>query len=163
MTEMHDVVEMLLNRMKDYPEDFVAVQSPMMYRETNKWERALRLVYEVADQHEKDALDIRTQEAKRAVYMGAALKTILSADEPEDEDKPYMTINAAGSLGIGTSNTPIWSNTSVSNGLTIGNANLTEDKINLISELEARVKAQEAQMQRQYAMMNANNTAGQLG
>ena len=43
----------------------------------------------------------------------------------------------------------------------IGNSWLS--KINLISELEARVKAQEAQMQRQYARMNANNTAGQIG
>lgn len=84
--EMHDVVEMLLSRMRDYPEDFVG--DPADYRDMteNKWKKALRLVSGVVAPHEKEALDIRLEEAHRAVYMGAALKVMLSPDEPMEEE-----------------------------------------------------------------------------
>lgn len=145
--EMHDVVEMLLNRMKDYPEDFVSVESVMVYRETNKWERALRLVYEVADQHEKDALDIRTQEAKRAVYMGAALKTMLD-DEPKEEKLTMSTANRYSVFGQ--------PQIMPQGSITTTNTNITT--ASLITELEARQKAIEAQMKRQYALSEYSNS-----
>ena len=149
MTEMHDVVEMLLSRMRDYPEDFVGdPEGCADIRDVvgNKWKKALRLIGGVVAPHEKEALDIRLEEARRAVYMGAALKTILSDDEPEEHTSPNRITN------------PWMSTTGLSQAQLIPTSTTTN--INLITELEARVKAQEAQMQRQYAMMNANNTAG---
>lgn len=105
MSEMHDVVEMLLNRMKDYPEDFVGEPDDYTAMVENKWRKALRLVGFVVAPHEREALDIRLEEARRAVYMGAALKTILSTDEELEKERPqlfhgkYTTTGA----GIGTS------------------------------------------------------------
>jgi len=103
MSEMHDVVEMLLNRMKDYPEDFVdePTRQPHRYREATKWERALSMAYEVASVHEKEALDIRNAEAKRAVYMGAALKTILSTDEELEKERPQLFHGKYTTTGAG--------------------------------------------------------------
>jgi len=104
MSEMHDVVEMLLNRMKDYPEDFVdePTRQPHRYREATKWERALSMAYEVASVHEKEALDIRNAEAKRAVYMGAALKTILSTDEELEKERPQPNPSTVVTFGPNT-------------------------------------------------------------
>lgn len=103
MSEMHDVVEMLLNRMKDYPEDFVdePTRQPHHYREATKWERALSMAYEVASVHEKEALDIRNAEAKRAVYMGAALKTMLSTDEELEKERPQLFHGKYTTTGAG--------------------------------------------------------------
>ena len=90
MSEMHDVVEMLLNRMKDYPEDFVEEPDEYVNRTENKWRKALRHVGSVVAPHEKEALDIRLEEARRAVYMGAALKTMLSTDEKLEKERPQL-------------------------------------------------------------------------
>ena len=126
--EMHDVVEMLLSRMRDYPEDFVG--DPADYRDMteNKWKKALRLVSGVVAPHEKEALDIRLEEARRAVYMGAALKTIMSDGEPENSEITFHSggqekyrIDANGSLGIGISNTPV-----PANSIQLGKTLLTE-------------------------------------
>ena len=146
MTEMHDVVEMLLTRMKDYPEDFVDDPNEIYGRQKdNKWKQALRLIGSVVAPHEKEALDIRIEEAKRAVYMGAALKTIMS-DEVEEE-----VINSKPSYNPFTT-------TGVSQSLLMNNS-IAMDKT--LVEMEARVKAQEAQMQRQYAMNTyAGSAAG---
>lgn len=144
--EMHDVVEMLLSRMRDYPEDFVG--DPADYRDMteNKWKKALRLVSGVVAPHEKEALDIRLEEARRAVYMGAALKVMLSPDEPMEEEvinrknritNPSMAITGLSqaqllSTGISTSSTML-------------------DAASYINQLESRLK----QVERQYAINNA--------
>ena len=101
MSEMHDVVEMLLNRMKDYPEDFVEEPDEYVNRTENKWRKALRLVGSVVAPHEKEALDIRLEEAKRAVYMGAALKTILSTDEELEKERPQLFHGKYTTTGAG--------------------------------------------------------------
>jgi len=90
MSEMHDVVEMLLNRMKDYPEDYIGNPDDYGAIVENKWNKALRLVGPVVAPHEKEALDIRLEEAKRAVYMGAALKTMLSTDDELEKERPQL-------------------------------------------------------------------------
>ena len=133
MAEMHDVVEMLLNRMKDYPEDFVG--NPDDYRDMteNKWKKALRLISGVVAPHEKEALDIRFEEARRAVYMGAALKTMLSADDPEDEK--------------GKTDPNIFKYQSLSQNITgpVG----SPDAISYIQQLELRLKETEYRQQNQ--------------
>ena len=101
MSEMHDVVEMLLNRMKDYPEDFVGEPDEYVNRTENKWKKALRLVSSVVAPHEREALDIRMEEAKRAVYMGAALKTILSTDEELEKERPQLFHGKYTTTGAG--------------------------------------------------------------
>lgn len=132
MTEMHDVVEMLLNRMKDYPEDFVLEPNSYQIHQT-KWQKALSMVQGVAAPHEKEALDIRLQEAQRVIYMGAALKTMMSDEvEEKEDDKPYMTMKSSNRYAFGIS-TP------------------TEGVTSMMTQLETKQKAMEAQMQRQYA------------
>ena len=101
MTEMHDVVEMLLNRMKDYPEDFVGEPDEYTTMVENKWRKALRLVGSVVAPHEREALDIRIEEARRAVYMGAALKTILSTDEELEKERPQLFHGKYTTTGAG--------------------------------------------------------------
>jgi hypothetical protein len=100
MTEMHDVVEMLLNRMKDYPEDFVT--EPDRYDiKPNKWQKALTMVQGVTSPQEREALDIRLEEAQRAVYMGAALKTILSDESEDDGVKLRANAHPTNTIGFG--------------------------------------------------------------
>lgn len=163
MTEMHDVVEMLLNRIKDYPEDFVREPTPKNlydgYAGRSKWYEALQIAREVMTDEEKAAVNAAGEEAKRAIYMGAALKTIMSEEAQEQDDLltykssgryavqgmqgPTTLINAAGNLGIGIANT--MSNTAA-NSIQIGNAQLTEDKINMITEIAKRQKEAEERM-----------------
>ena len=115
MTEMHDVVEMLLERIKDYPEEFIDdPTAPYKDARDSKWKKALRLIGSVLAPHEKEALDTQLEAAKRAVYMGAALKTMV-IDEVEEEviNSKYShqtmgvgitapTININTMAGIGT-------------------------------------------------------------
>lgn len=107
MTEMHDVVEMLLNRMKDYPEDFVGEPDDYTAMVENKWRKALRIIGSVVAPHEREALDIRMEEARRAVYMGAALKTMLSTDEELEKERPQLFHGKYTTTGAGIgSSTP---------------------------------------------------------
>lgn len=102
MNEIHDVVEMLLNRIKDYPEDFVSIDNltGITYRaDENKWTKAFGLAKSGATKEEGLALEAAYQAAKRAVYMGAALQTILSDDEPVDVKKVFKT---GSQLGFGS-------------------------------------------------------------
>jgi len=97
---MHDVVEMLLTRIKDYPEDFVREPSPKnLYEESGKlgkWYAALRTAQEVMTEEEKVVINDALEMAKRAVYMGAALKTILSDEVPEETQKQQYYEPAIG-------------------------------------------------------------------
>lgn len=159
MTEMHDVVEMLLNRMKDYPEDFVSEPNSYDIRQT-KWQKALSMVQGVATTQEREALEIRLEEAQRVVYMGTALKIMLSDEAVGDGVK----LKSASHVGFGQAPLKaeggmIGYNT-ISNSIHIGKAQLTEDKVNMIDLLEARQKVLEEQMKRQivkkqYATNNA--------
>lgn len=98
---MHDVVEMLLTRIKDYPEDFVEAPNGKQYgvviddQPWNKWREARNTAYKVATDEEKLALDEATTAAKRAIYMGAALKTIMS-DEVVREEPETMKMKSSG-------------------------------------------------------------------
>lgn len=145
MTEMHDVVEMLLNRMRDYPEDFVDMDyhTHVAHRANeNKWTKAFGLAKSGATKEEGLALEAAYQAAKRAIYMGAALKTMLSDDEPEEQTN--MKQYKHQSLG-----------------LNITAPTITTTNTSMIADLEARIKAQEVQMQRQYALNTyAGNAAG---
>lgn len=141
MTEMHDVVEMLLTRIKDYPEDFVGAPNDYRDMAENKWKKALRLIGGVVAPHEKEALDIRLEEAKRAVYMGAALKTILSDEEPE-EDKPYIPMNSANRIvnpwmsttGTSSSQLTVTGAGMTTNSLMLGGTSLSEDELKLVKQ-----------------------------
>ena len=140
MTDFHDVVEMLINRMKDYPEDFVAQPNSYDIKQT-KWQKALSIVQGVATPQERDALDIRLEEAQRAVYMGAALKTILS-DESEEKEK----VDPRVFKGFGQA--PI-----KAEGGLIG-----YDTQRYMMEMEQRMKELEARKQKEYALNVYANT-----
>ena len=105
MTEMHDVVEMLLNRIKDYPEDFYGVDPGRDFVH-NKWIEALNTARQVMTEEEKLVVEAELQTAKRAVYMGAALKTMLGSDEPEQvNESMIMKTQGRYSTNITTANT----------------------------------------------------------
>lgn len=137
MTEMHDVVEMLLNRIKDYPEDFVVGPNTMLGARMGKWYQALHNAQEVTTEEERAVLEAALKQAKRAVYMGAALKTMMSDEVEQEEDKPYMTMKTQGRYPHQTLGQSI--------------AIPTENVISTMAQIEAKQKAMEAQMQRQYA------------
>lgn len=148
--EMHDVVEMLLSRMRDYPEDFVG--DPDGYADIrdvvgNKWRKALRIIGCVVAPHEKEALDIRLEEARRAVYMGAALKVMLSPDEPMEEEDYINRKNRITNPSMAT--------TGLSQAQLLPTAISTSstmlDAASYINQLESRLK----QVERQYAINNA--------
>lgn len=155
MTEMHDVVEMLLNRMRDYPEDFVSEPNSYDIRQT-KWQQALSMVQGVATPQEREALEIRLEEAQRVVYMGTALKIMLSDEAVGDGVK----LKSASHVGFGQAPLKaeggmIGYNT-ISNSIHIGKAQLTEDKVNMIDlqkVLEEQMKRQI--VKKQYATNNA--------
>ena len=86
---MHDVVEMLLTRIKDYPEDFVREPDDYSDRRDTKWQIALRKASSGMTVEEKQVVDDALEMAKRAVYMGAALKTIMS-EEVVEEPEPNL-------------------------------------------------------------------------
>lgn len=131
MAEMHDVVEMLLNRMKDYPEDFVAEPNSYQMNQT-KWQKALSMVQGVTSPQERAALDIRLEEAQRVVYMGAALKAMLSDEEEEEIDprvyrlgnSKTMQLSVDGSLGIGLA-----TQNAAMNTIALGKTTLSEDDL----------------------------------
>lgn len=139
MTEMHDVVEMLLNRIKDYPEDFVVGPNTMLGARMGKWYQALHNAQEVTTEEERAVLEAALKQAKRAVYMGAALKTMMSDEVEQEEDagNPFMAIKTQGRYPHQTLGQSI--------------AIPTEGVTSMMTQLEAKQKAMEAQMQRQYA------------
>lgn len=103
--EMHDVVEMLLTRIKDYPEDFIVVPSPNMYigeaKRGNKWWQALQTAKEVMTEEEKVVISDALELAKRKIYMGAALKTIMSDEVVEEQGRERMRLDASEALSVG--------------------------------------------------------------
>lgn len=162
MTEMHDVVEMLLNRIKDYPEDFVA-EPAQTYgrigddRRWNKWQDALHTVYQVATDEEKLALDEATTDAKRAIYMGAALKTIMSEELRDEKEPDPLTYKSHGRYAVQGLQGPIGISNianAAASSITLGNSTLTEKHV---SYLEQKVKEAQIKMQRDY--QNAINNA----
>lgn len=159
MSEMHDVVTILLERMKDYPEDFFSVPNPNTYYDTraSKWYRAAQIINDVVTEEEKAALHAATLEAKRAVYMGAALKTILSDDESE-EDKPYLTMKTQGRYATSLGQSMLATSQAMNNAIAIDKALAVEGSSSLMSQLEAKQKAAEIDMQRQYALSEYSNS-----
>ena len=132
MTEMHDVVEMLLNRMRDYPEDFYNGDGDYLY---NKWLEALNTAKQVMTEEEKLAIEAELQAAKRAVYMGAALKTMMSPDVPVQEDVRSRKI---------TTGSP-FATTSLSQSQLLPTSATTPT--NIISQLQHRQREAEIRMQ----------------
>ena len=148
--EMHDVVEMLLSRMRDYPEDFVGDPDGCAdIRDVvgNKWRKALRIIGGVVAPHEKEALDIRLEEARRAVYMGAALKVMLSPDEPMEEEDYINRKNRITNPSMAT--TGLSQAQLLPTGISTSSTML--DTASYINQLESRLK----QVERQYAINNA--------
>lgn len=154
--EMHDVVEMLLSRMRDYPEDFVGDPDGCAdIRDVvgNKWRKALRIIGGVVAPHEKEALDIRLEEARRAVYMGAALKVMLSPDEPmeaEDINRKNRITNPSMAI-TGLSQAQLLP-TGISNSSTMLNAAA------YINQIEARQQAMEAKLKAYTEQQAIRNT-----
>lgn len=141
MTEMHDVVEMLLSRMRDYPEDFYGVD-PGRDFVYNKWLEALNTAKQVMTEEEKLIVEAELQAAKRAVYMGAALKTMMSPDEPMEEvinrnqykhqTSSQLVFSGNGNVGIGSASTNLTS--TMANAIQLGNTSLTESELKAIKQ-----------------------------
>lgn len=154
---MHDVVEMLLTRIKDYPEDFVS--DPQVWGshgEPNKWQKALGIAKEVMTEEEKVVIGDALEMAKRAVYMGAALKTIMSeevVEEPEPNLYKHQSLisnigqHAVHTVGSITANT------------------IANTATNSAQQVQRAQQAQRAQLeyQSQSSILNALNSISFLG
>lgn len=150
--EMHDVVEMLLNRIKDYPEDFYVVGGGYVY---NKWLEALNTAKQVMRPEEKAAVESALEKAKRAVYMGAALKTMMGEDLPVEEEvisrKQYKHQTSSQLVFSGNGNVGIGSATATATATGITTKSTLLDAASHINQLESRLK----QVEKQYATNNA--------
>lgn len=147
---MHDVVEMLLTRIKDYPEDFVI--DPEGYRlgkyvEPTKWSQALQTAKEVMTEEERVVIDDAMEMAKRAIYMGAALKTIMSEEVAKPEPDPNtLTYKTAGRYAV--------------QGL-LGRTGMVNTASNYITEIERRQN--EARLAQERAINQQYRTTSFLG
>lgn len=91
MTEMHDVVKLLLARMESHPEEFngdLAERDSRSYR----WWQAIRLVQESGTAEEKNALDKGIRKIKLQHAHEMVMDELLSGDERRQkfqEDQEY--------------------------------------------------------------------------
>ena len=82
---MNAGVEILLQRMKDNPEDFYYHPNKGMSR----WHRLVdhAIADEVVTQEEKDALDAGMKEVRRQSFTETVMKELAGEGEPSDEEK----------------------------------------------------------------------------
>ena len=109
---MNAGVEILLQRMKDNPEDFYYHPNKGMSR----WHRLVdhAIADEVVTQEEKDALDAGMKEVRRQSFTELVMKELAGEGEPSDEKKsPYLAPSATLSVGatLGQSIQATWGNT----------------------------------------------------
>lgn len=144
MTEMHDVVEMLLSRIKDYPEDFVSDPNDYRDRVPTKWYRALQTARQVMSEEELFIVEAALELAKRTVYLGIALKTVMGGDEVQEEKRSGVYTTGFGIAPVKAEG-----------------SNIEYDKYaNQIALIEERQKLAEAQIRSQLkkAVYATNNT-----
>ena len=147
---MNAGVEILLQRMKDNPEDFYNNPREGMTR----WSRLVNyaIADEVVTQEEKDALDAGMKEVRRQKFTETVMKELAGEGEPSDEGKPnpYLaqsathlagvtrvqsTLNTIGT-GYTVSNTGAVTGTLNANSLTLGNTELNESKLMQLLQLQ---------------------------
>ena len=97
---MNAGVEILLQRMKDNPEDFYYHPNKGMSRWHRLVDRAI--ADEVVTQEEKDALDAGMKEVRRQSFTELVMKELAGEGEPSDEGKPnpYLAPSATGLGGV---------------------------------------------------------------
>jgi hypothetical protein len=76
---MIDGMDILLERMKMYPEEFV---------ESRKWHEIIGRVIDVLDQDELETLTAAARQAQRDWFKGAVLKTLAGQDEARNYVEP---------------------------------------------------------------------------
>jgi len=155
---MNAGVEILLQRMKNNPEDFYYHPNKGMSR----WHRLVdhAIADEVVTQEEKDALDAGMKEVRRQSFTELVMKELAGEGEPSDEGKSlrhpiqgtglggatlaqsmaqrqaYLAQNAYQS-GAGLTSSATWANTQAS--LTLGDTTLSESTLKQL--LDARTLA----------------------
>jgi hypothetical protein len=72
---MIDGMDILLERMKLYPEEFV---------ESRKWHEIIGKVIDVLEEDELNTLTAAARQAQRDWFKGAVLKTLAGRNEPEN-------------------------------------------------------------------------------
>lgn len=76
---MIDGMDILLERMKMYPEEFV---------ESRKWNDIIGKVIDVLDEDELKTLEAAARQAQRDWFKGAVLKTLAGQDETRNYAEP---------------------------------------------------------------------------
>jgi hypothetical protein len=76
---MIDGMDILLDRMKMYPEEFV---------ESRKWHDIIGKVIDVLEEDELKTLEAAARQAQRDWFKGAVLKTLAVQDEPRNYVEP---------------------------------------------------------------------------
>lgn len=147
---MNAGVEILLQRMKDNPEDFYYHPNKGMSR----WHRLVdyAIADEVVTQEEKDALDAGMKEVRRQKFTETVMKELAGEGEESEAEKlsqmaHSITLGAgairAQPMGAGNTNA-VWSTTTATgtlntNSITLGNTTLSESTLKQL--LDARTLA----------------------
>ena len=155
---MNTGVEILLQRMKDNPEDFyyTGVGSGM-----SRWRRLLdhALSDEILTDEERDAINMALRETRRERFTELVMKELAGEGEASDEGKTRMYTTAPNAMGLagvtlGQSSSPYQQATATltasgnltTNSLTLGQTQLRESELQM---MKAQLQAQQAQMQHQ--------------
>lgn len=93
MTELHDVVKLLLARMESHPEEFVADLSPEDSR-SDRWWQVIRCVSEYGTDAEREALEASIRKVKLDKAHEAMMDELCNGDERRrkfEEEQEYET------------------------------------------------------------------------
>lgn len=148
---MNTGVEILLQRMKDNPEDFYLPANPN--RSVNRWSRLLEYAFDsqILTQEESDALRTALHETKRERFTELVMKELAGEGESEDPKhytSPYLAnVTHSGGVTLGAySNTATATTTINANSLTLGNQTIDETTL---AHMKAHIKAVQQESQRQ--------------
>ena len=140
---MNTGVEILLQRMKDCPEDF---NYQPQYGSLSRWMRLVNHAIgdDLLTSEEKNALDAGMKEVRRTRFTELVLKELAGEGEPSDEGKwgdtnPYLVKNMPSvgtTLGLSPYNV---TSTINANSLTLGDTTISEATLKQL--LDARTLA----------------------
>ena len=166
---MNSGVEILLQRMKDRPEDFSV--DPTMYHhdpKKNIWSPFLSEVLntEYFTDEEKQAVRTAFNDARRENFTERIMKALVGEDETVDEGKPQVRITASNNTAVGYqagySNTTGSHNTGLG-GVALLNSGAVTGTISnggtwgttSVSTIDNQLRAYNAQLEAQYDLVKA--------
>ncbi len=147
---MNTGVEILLQRMKDNPEDFFY---PHQHGGMSRWMRLVDNGFgeDIFTEEESNAVKNGLKEVRRIHFTEMVMKALAGEDETSDKGKTSIFSGQQSAIGVGgTIGISPYSNTATINAssLTLGKTHLKEAELKaMMAELKIRENAREAREQ----------------